>query len=274
MRHISNQRLSEYLVRLEEIPIPNDLQDIVIYTAIMGGYDQLLDPLIIEKGVSYICFTDSLNLRSTTWSIIYVEGQYRDPRRTAKIYKMYPHLLFPSTEISIWVDGACQIKGSVASFLECHFEKSCNFSCFAHYLRVTVSAEREACKRQGKDDVSIIEEQENAYLKEHFTDESPLVAGGVLIRRHMKPGVIEFNEAWHFEVDKYSVRDLLSFNYTAWRHQFVYKLLPLRLIDNGCFAWVPHKKFRFYNVHGVRILSLRSIIDSLYSKFIYKLKSK
>jgi hypothetical protein len=266
--------LNECLANIKEAAAQLSARKIVVYTAIMGDYDELLDPFSHEEDVSYVCFTDSEKLRSTTWNLVHVPVQYRDPRRTAKIYKMYPHLLFPKSDISIWIDGSCRVMGSLTSFLDSYLDSDCSFACFPHPRRTTAREEREACKRYRKDEVKLIDEQGNDYVTEQFPDAEQLIAGGVLIRRHMRPDVIQFDELWYREVDKYSVRDLLSFNYLAWRQDFVYALIPLSLIDNGVFAWVPHRTLRFYDKDGNVIFGLRPLIESIYSKLKFHWQSR
>ena len=42
--------------------------NIVVYTAISNGYDELKEVIDVEDGVDYICFTDS-DITSETWTI-------------------------------------------------------------------------------------------------------------------------------------------------------------------------------------------------------------
>ena len=41
----------------------------VIYTAIIGGYDELIEPSFKPKGWDFICFSDR-PLKSKTWKVL------------------------------------------------------------------------------------------------------------------------------------------------------------------------------------------------------------
>ena len=40
----------------------------IVYTAIMGEYDNLLDPAVINQDVDYVCFTNNKRLKSDIWN--------------------------------------------------------------------------------------------------------------------------------------------------------------------------------------------------------------
>ena len=44
----------------------------IVYTALFGKYDKLLEIHNINKHIDYVCFTDNKDLTSKTWNIIYV----------------------------------------------------------------------------------------------------------------------------------------------------------------------------------------------------------
>lgn len=42
---------------------------IAVYTSILGEYDELMDPLYIDKECKYICFTNNKKVHSDIWEI-------------------------------------------------------------------------------------------------------------------------------------------------------------------------------------------------------------
>ena len=77
----------------------------IVYTAIIGPYDDLHDPLIVSPDCDYVCFTDQ-PLTSDVWKIVHVTPMTgEDTRRTAKRHKIFPHVLFPEHTQSLWVDA-------------------------------------------------------------------------------------------------------------------------------------------------------------------------
>ena len=76
----------------------------VIYTAIFGGKDNLIEPKFIPEGCGFVCFTDQ-DFVSNVWQVKKVKPKFEDPVRSAKIYKILPHKFLSEYEISVWIDG-------------------------------------------------------------------------------------------------------------------------------------------------------------------------
>jgi hypothetical protein len=73
----------------------------VIYTSIIGKYDELVEPKYIPKGYDFICFTDIDDIpQDTIWEIRKVIPLYGDNTRTARKYKILPHRFLPEYDIS------------------------------------------------------------------------------------------------------------------------------------------------------------------------------
>ena len=85
----------------------------VVYTSIMGSIDELNEVVQPNDNVDYLCFTDNQNLRSKTWKIILCRDYFNSPRLTAKVFKLFPHSLFPDALESLWVDGNFEINGNI-----------------------------------------------------------------------------------------------------------------------------------------------------------------
>ena len=62
----------------------------VIYTAIIGGYDELIEPEYIPKEWEFVCFSDR-NLKSKVWDVRKVVPKYEQPVRNSRYYKTKPH---------------------------------------------------------------------------------------------------------------------------------------------------------------------------------------
>ena len=84
----------------------------VIYTAIIGGYDELIEPSFKPKGWDFICFSDR-PLKSKTWKVKDNLPLYEDNTRTARKHKLLAHRLFPNYDFSLWIDGNINVIGDV-----------------------------------------------------------------------------------------------------------------------------------------------------------------
>jgi hypothetical protein len=95
----------------------SNLQKNIIYTAVFGNFDQLSEIHNPSQDIDYICFTDNKLLVSSTWKIIVCTLDNTDPRKCAKIFKVFPHEFFPNSELTLWVDGNYVIKKITIIFL-------------------------------------------------------------------------------------------------------------------------------------------------------------
>lgn len=86
------------------------MDKIVVYTAIFGGYNELIEQPQFEN-VDYICFTDR-NLSSSTWKVVVVSEPPigDDNTRNNRYYKILPHLHLQDYQYSIYIDGNFIIK--------------------------------------------------------------------------------------------------------------------------------------------------------------------
>lgn len=212
---------------------------VMVYTAISDNYDGLHRPHVISEHCDYVCFTDNPNLTSDVWKMRPFPVLMDDPARTAKLPKLLPHLLFPDYEISVWVDSNLAIRGDVGrlarQLLTDHY-----LALFRHpENRCSVFDEVKACIRLGKDDPDTMVRQVGHYVSEGFSGRAA-PACGILFRCHHNPLLIRAMEDWWQQVNRFSRRDQLSFEYIAERHKLNYLLIDEDIRHNGCFLWNKH----------------------------------
>ena len=76
---------------------------IACYTALVGDYDNLLNPVYITDEWDYICFTDQ-KISGSKWKIRPLQHIIaKDPIRTNRWHKLNPHILFPEYDYSIYI---------------------------------------------------------------------------------------------------------------------------------------------------------------------------
>ena len=237
----------------------------VIYTSIVGDSDVLLDPDVIEDDVEYICFTDNIKIKSSVWKIIHVDFQYRDPRRLAKIFKVLPHKIFKSQKYSIWIDGNVKIISPITGLLNHKsFNNNNGFAFFKHPSRNCAYKEAKACLKWGRDNKELITKQMLQYKEEGFPMEYGLIWGGVIFREHHK--VNNLMEAWWNEIERFSVRDQLSFNYCTYKLGVV----PLFFDSNDVKKYFVRSMHKKSNLRGlnwnerIRAVASRLIILKSY----------
>lgn len=203
------------------------MNKIVCYTCITGGYDRLKEPLVVSKGIDYICFTDNPFLKSKVWQArpIPKELDYLSNVKKQRIVKICPHRYLKEYDISIWVDGSFQIIGDLMKFIEQYDLEKTSLYTRIHPIRDCIYDEAEACVRLSKDIKSNIQRQIDAYRKEEYPKHIGMAETGIILRKHNDKKCILLDNLWASQLLKYSHRDQLSFNYACWKMHFVYGAL-------------------------------------------------
>ena len=225
----------------------------VIYTSIIGKYDELVEPKYVPKGYDFICFTDIDGIpQDTIWDIRKVIPLYEDNTRTARKYKILPHRFLPEYDISIWVDGNEIVVGDVDKMVDKYLTNN-DMAVYNHMScwdkRNCIYDEAKAIFSLGnadsnnwKDNPQIISNQMNRYIKDNYPPNNGLIVSGVMLRKHNSPQVIKCMEHWWKELKKGSKRDQLSFNYSTWKTQTEFNWIDQDIRNDGYVLEVKHNK--------------------------------
>lgn len=214
------------------------MNDIVVYTAITKGYDQLKEPKM-PAGIDFVCFTDD-QLESDHWQLKAINlPQINDPTRKARYIKLHPHLFFPDHQWSIWVDGSLTINGNLKTLQE-EVSGNSKIGVYEHAKRNCIYQAAANCIDKQKDSPAIINEQIKHYLSINYPANNGLVSSGVLVRSHHNHNIIKLMDSWWKEIKRFSRRDQLSFNYVCWLNHFNYYAIPERIGDGRFFLRGPH----------------------------------
>jgi len=213
---------------------------IIIYTALFGGYDQLLDPCTVQEGFEYVCFSDRPRPNVAIWDVRVQPPEQKTLVRAARHRKIMPHLYLDSdATFSLWVDSNIQFHGvNVVSLIQTYLN-GYDMALFNHAERICVYEEAKAVLALRKEFPSVVHRQMSAYKLVGYPANNGLCETGVLLRRHTR-GLKRFNEAWWAELEMYSHRDQLSFNYTSWKTGIGYGVLPGSARANRC-PWLTYR---------------------------------
>lgn len=216
--------------------------NIVIYTAIFNNYDKLIEPQKV-KGCDFICFTDNNKLESNTYKIIHTKGLFKDPARSAKIYKILPQKYLPQYKYSLWIDGNTQIKNNfnIKKIIKIYL-RNYDIALFDHPERDCIFEEAKVCIKLKKDREKIIIKQITKYKHNGYPKNYGLIAGGFILRKNMSKATIKINNEWWNEINNYSKRDQLSFNYVCWKNNINYSVIPGNIWDNQYIIMQAHIK--------------------------------
>ena len=234
---------------LADIPLLKEGGSSVFYTAIFGGSDDLVNPSFPIDETDYICFTDRPEIESTIWKVVYIPCVYRDPRRTAKVFKLLPHIFLSNYEISIWIDGAIELKEESKLLLRI-LAKEQSIGVFEHPQRDCLYSEAAACFLHGRERATTVISQLLRYCVKGMPRHFGLFSGGVIIRRHRDQRAIEMMNLWAEQVDRYSVRDQISLPFVVWRSDFPIFIIPGVFWDNEFLRVNSHVRINMFSKSG------------------------
>lgn len=220
----------------------------VIYTAIIGPWDDLKKPKVITPGWRYVAFTDQ-DLESDVWEIHKVKD-VKDASRTARQIKIMAYADFEETA-TIWVDGSFVINCDLNRWM-----RNINgpLTVIRHPERDCVYEEARECISQRRGNADEVAKQWSAYKEERMPAHNGLISTGIIMRSKV-PSVQSFCEQWWKELSKYSTRDQLSFAHTAWLNPNIHSQITWDYRVGGEFQHVPH----LHNpnrIHRLKVLGL------------------
>lgn len=228
----------------------------VVYTAIFGDYEPLLDPKVINTNLDYICFTDNANLKSEIWDIKLISDvgnefnfsdKYNnnislldlDYTRQARLIKCLPHIFLKEYDFSIWIDAGFLIVGDVIKFVNRYTEK--DFLGIKHSTRNCIYEEANEVIRLNMDDNERISNQIELYENNNYPKNNGLIESGILFRRHNNDKIIKVMEEWFNEIVNFSKRDQISFNYISWKNKLDFDLADMYCTRNPYFHHYFHR---------------------------------
>ena len=203
-----------------------------VYTALFGGYERPTpQPAFGADPIARILFTDDPAMRSDDWEVRIVERALpADSVRSSRWPKVLPHLALPDFDVSLYIDNSVQLRVPPSRVIDDLLPAEAVFALLAHSYRGSVLEEVEAVIPVKFDSEERIREQ-----VAHYADIAPdalsaqTLWGGMLLRRHHDPVVVEAMQVWWRQILRYSRRDQLSLPYALQ----VAGLQPtIHLIDN------------------------------------------
>jgi len=228
----------------------------VVYTAIFGDYEPLLNPKFLNENLDYICFTDNPNLKSDIWKVILIDdviGNYTfvdnsnnkisfedlDYTRKARTIKILPHIFLKEYDFSFWVDAGFLIVGDVIKYVNRYTQK--DFLAVAHSVRNCLYDEAKEVLRLEMENNDLLLKQTKRYRKNNYPKNNGLIESGLLFRRHNNPKIIKVMKDWFSEVINYSKRDQISFNYVAWKNNLDFDIAKMYCTRNPYFHHYFHR---------------------------------
>lgn len=188
----------------------------VIYTCIIGTYDELSQPEFADPDFDFVCFVGKGEKRSDrdgVWELREFDCGLDDPRLVSRYPKMHPHVLLPEYETSVWLDGNVKIMDpTLYEAARAKMASGVRYSGLSHPGRDSLYTEAWAAWRKVHR-ISLWNMLHVwAWLLMHgMPFRSGLMENNLIFRRHMDPSVVRLDEMWWDRLFDLSLRDQLSF---------------------------------------------------------------
>ena len=216
----------------------------VLYTSLVGDYDVLQDPEVVDESWDYICFTNHLKQENhRVWQIRSIPLKGATNAEKSRYPKLNPHEVLGEYEISVYIDSNILIKTDFLyqRSLELEADSSTLISIPVHPTRSCVYKEAEMLKYRGKDNVKAIDRHIAHLRKEEFPDDYGLFEN------------IQYGSRnWWVDYMIYSKRDQLSLVYCLWKEGVTcIPLMPSDIQDHRKsehFEFTKHKQSLFFPV--------------------------
>jgi len=214
----------------------------VIYTALFGDYDDLIDPREEYDGCDFICFTNQKHLKSDIWEIRIIEECDLSASMMNRRYKILPHQFLSNYEQSLYVDANIAIIGNPLDLANKYLGEF-EIAVPKHFLRDCTYEEANIVIKSKKADEFIVKQQMKFYCDNNFPREYGLSENNIIYRNHNNYNVIMSMQLWWTELNTWANRDQLSFGYVLWKTKIKHKLIVenCRSINSTYFFLFGHK---------------------------------
>ncbi|KPN32326.1 hypothetical protein SY89_03094 [Halolamina pelagica] len=216
-------------------------ESLVVYTAVFGDYDVVVNPVKPEEDIDYICFTDRPDSIPSGWETREIELPDLSDKLKSGYIKIHPHKLFPEHKMSLWVDGNIVIVGEVSALAEQLLQES-DLAVPMHPDRNCIYREADVCLNMGIVEERATSEKMDQYRRENYPKNNGLSETRILVRKHQEPDIVMTMNLWWEEYNSGPERDQLSFDYATWKAGINVNHLDSTFpVDSQYFKQYPHK---------------------------------
>ena len=184
-----------------------------IYTAIVGGYDLIKQPLVVDDRFDYILFSDCIKEKQVgVWQIRQIDYHNENQVKIARYVKTHPHTLLGEYDTTLWIDASVLIKSNyIYQRIDDLYKQNVFLACHIHPERDCIYDEMFTVLDNKLETEEIILRWGHELRKHQYPRHNGLCETGILFRVN-EERMAEFNERWWNCIEIYSRRDQLSFN--------------------------------------------------------------
>lgn len=196
-----------------------------IYTACIGNYDEILQPIVVDDRFDYYLFTDDVRAsHKGVWQVRKVEYRNADMTRIARYVKTHPEELLYDYSATLWIDSNIQIQsGWIYDRCIELFQKGVQFASIQHPVRDCAYDEAFKILEIGLDRERVVIRWCHKLRKEHYPTHCGLYETNVLFRIN-DVQTKTLDAFWWKQIDDFSRRDQLSIGYVLWKSKVIEEL--------------------------------------------------
>lgn len=243
---------------------------LVVYTALFGNYDDLIEPKEKFEGCDFICFTDQKHLTSNIWEIRLIEECDLPTNMMNRKYKILPHMFLNEYEWSLYVDANIAILCNPMDLAKKYLSKY-DMAVPKHFARECVYDEARECVILGKTKYDETKKQMDKYKNEGFPKNFGLGENNIIFRKHNSDNIIKLMTDWWEELNTQTKRDQLSLAYVLWKNGENFNFMDESAREGkGYFEYVLHNEFKDRSL----LLKIKDKIMITIKRLVYLWKVK
>lgn len=185
----------------------------VIFSAIIGQYDLVAQPSVIDDRFDYVLFSNCIpEGKIGVWQVRNIGYSNHVQPKIARYVKTHPELLLSEYEASLWLDANIRITGAEIydRFVEL-FEKGIVLASVKHLGYDCVYEELFSVLDFRYESEEAVLDWGHQLRKRGFPRHHGMFETGLLFRIHSKDEVNRVDSIWWSYIERYSKRDQLSF---------------------------------------------------------------
>jgi hypothetical protein len=244
-------------------------ENLVVYTALFGRYDELIDPSENFFGCEFICFTDRKDLSSKIWKIVVVSNIFLSPNMMNRDYKLRPYLFIKNLRRSLYVDSNIKIKSHPEGWIN---QNAKSIQLPLHFSRNCIFEEAREVILNKKAPLDKVIEQIEYYKMSGMPNNFGLMENNIIYRDFSDPSVRFIMEEWWVQLNRFTQRDQLSLMFILWKNRFEVGYTDIGARGNKYFSIRPHLSPAFdAPILGLIRYNLASYIDNHPGSFLVKI---
>lgn len=174
------------------------------------------------ENVEYKFFTNRPEMvEGDSWEVVHIDEEVNQ-RLKSKEVKANIHTFAPNSDYWLWIDNNCQLQVDPHEFIS--YLNGCDVVVMPHPERGDIIEEGNTLLKWQPRLSDGIQEAINQYYSEGYVPTN-LFETKVLMRRNTEK-VIEFNSTWWEQIQKFSIRDQISFPYASWKTRTFINTFP------------------------------------------------